>query len=186
MTLVKKPVLYLYPEKTTDVSVKLDIDGEILCVYPEYNGLWQVTADPDGTLTDKNGRKYYCLYWEADVFNNLIPDKSVGFVVKGEDTAEFLRKKALELGLNEREANEFIIYWMPLMQNNPYNYIYFSIDEYKAAARLDIKPQVDTSIRFTMLWQALDSPIQVTEQILPKTPTRVGFTVVEWGGAEIK
>ena len=183
---VKKPVIYLYPEKTTDVSVKLDVDGELLCVYPEYNGLWQVTADPDGTLTDADGRKYYCLYWEADIFDDLIPDRSVGFVVKGEDTAEFLRQKALALGLNEREANEFIIYWLPLMQSNPFNYVYFSIDEYKEAARLDIEPDADTVIRFSMLWQALDKPVQVTEQILPDTPQRNGFTVVEWGGAEIK
>lgn len=186
MITIAKPVIYLYPEQKTDVSVSVDIDGELTCVYPEYDGMWQVTAEPDGTLTDNSGRQYYCLYWEADIFDSLVPDKSTGFVVKGEDTAEFLREKALALGLTEKEANEFIIYWLPMMEDNAYNYVYFSIDEYKEMARLNIEPGSDTSIRFAMLWQALDAPIEVTEQKLPETPKRQGFTVVEWGGAQIE
>ena len=50
-----KPVIYLYPEKETDVEVVLDYAGELTCVYPEYNGKWEVTAFPDGTLIGKNG-----------------------------------------------------------------------------------------------------------------------------------
>ncbi len=184
--MVKKPVIYLYPQKTTDVTVSLDFDGKLVCTYPDYNGLWQVTAQPDGTLTDKAGREYYCLYWEGDSNKSYLPDDNIGYMVKGEDTAEFLRKKALELGLNQKEANEFIIYWLPLMQNNAYNYIYFSIDEYCDAAKLNISPAPDTVIRFSMVWKGLDKPYHVTEQILPKTPVRTGFTVVEWGGVEIK
>ena len=30
-------------------------------------------------------------------------------------------EKLAQLGLNEREAEEFIIYWLPKMQNNPYS-----------------------------------------------------------------
>ena len=183
---VAKPVLYLYPEKKTDVTVRVDVDGKLSCTYPAYDGSWQVTAAPDGTLTDKGGRQYYCLYWEADMYDKLCPDMKTGFVVNGKDTAEFLRQKALELGLNEREANEFIIYWLPLMEKNKYNYIYFATDEYAKAARLDIDPVADTVIRFSMLWKPLDTPIAVTEQILPRTPVRRGFTAVEWGGAQIK
>lgn len=181
-----KPVIYLYPEEETDVTVKVEVEGELTCVYPAYDGKWQVRASPDGTLTDKKGREYYCLYWEADMFNTILPDKTHGFIVKGEDTAEFLREKALKLGLSEKEANEFIIYWLPQMEDNAYNYVYFSIDEYKNAATLDITPHADTVIRFAMMWQPLDKPIAVKEQILPKTPERYGFTVVEWGGAKIK
>ncbi len=183
---VKKPVIYLYPETATDVTVDLDFDGNLTCTYPEYNGLWQVNAAPDGTLTDKSGREYYCLYWEGESNSSYVSDKKVGFMVKGEDTAEFLREKVLALGLDQKEANEFIIYWLPLMQDNAYNYIYFSIDEYCDAAKLNVTPAPDTVIRFSMVWQGLDSPYAVTEQILPKTPVRRGFTVVEWGGLEIK
>ena len=183
---IAKPVIYLYPEAETDVCVKVEVDGELSCVYPEYNGGWEVTAMPDGTLYDKNGREYYCLYWEADMYDSLQPDKTCGFVVKGEETAEFLREKALMLGLTEKEANEFIIYWLPQMEDNAYNYVYFSVEEYKKAATLDITPVADTVIRFAMMWQPLDAPIDVKEQQLPDTPERNGFTVVEWGGARMK
>ena len=42
-----KPVIYLYPEAETDVTVTLDYDGELTCVYPVMNGnSWMVTASP--------------------------------------------------------------------------------------------------------------------------------------------
>ncbi len=181
-----KPVIYLYPEKETEVNVKLTYDGKLTCVYPEYNGGWTVRARPDGTLYDKNGREYYCLYWEGQPNTPRVYDKNVGFVVKGSDTAEFLREKLLYLGLNEREANEFIIYWLPQMEDNNYNYIYFSGEEYTKSARLDIDPAPDTLIRVMMVWEPLDIPRRVTEQKLEKAPERNGFTAVEWGGTKIK
>ena len=48
----EKPVIYLYPEQEQDVSVRLDYDGKLTCTYPEYDDGWDVTAAPDGTLTD--------------------------------------------------------------------------------------------------------------------------------------
>ena len=49
-----KPVIYLYPEAETEVTVSLDYGGELTCVYPAFDGgaSWSVTAAPDGTLTD--------------------------------------------------------------------------------------------------------------------------------------
>ena len=48
---------------------------------------------------------------------------SDGFVVRGADAAEFLVEKLAILGLNARESEEFIIYWLPKLQGNEYNYI---------------------------------------------------------------
>ena len=60
-----KPVIYLYPEEETEVTVSLDYDGELTCVYPAFDGgtSWSVTAAPDGTLTDTAGQTYNYLYW---------------------------------------------------------------------------------------------------------------------------
>ncbi len=181
---MKKPVIYLYPETETEVSVKLDYAGRLTCTYPEYGDGWKVTARPDGRLTDALGREYYCLFWEG------IADEPYeigeGFVVAGNDTAEFLREKLLYLGLTETEANEFIIYWLPQMQGNAYNYIRFAGDEYTEKAKLDIKPAPDTLIRVFMVWQGLDTPIEVEEQTLTPVTSREGFVAVEWGGCELK
>ena len=179
-----KPVIYLYPEEETQVSVRLDFDGQLTSTYPSYEDGWTVDASPDGTLTDPaTGRQYYCLFWEG-----LSPteyDFSTGFCVAGENTAAFLEDALADLGLTEKEANEFIIYWLPKMEHNPYNLISFQTEAYTDSAMLTIDPAPDTLIRVFMAWQGLDQPVEVEPQTLT-APDRTGFTAVEWGGAEIK
>jgi hypothetical protein len=177
-----KPVIYLYPEEETRVSVSLTLDGTLTCTYPRYQDSWQVTASPDGTLTDGSGREYYALFWEGEL--NAKYDLSRGFCVKGEDSAAFLEKALEELGLTEREANEFILFWLPALEKNPYNVISFQTDAYTDAARLDVSPAPDTVIRVFMTWQATDAFQEIPPQTLT-APDRTGFTVVEWGGTEI-
>lgn len=178
-----KPVIYLYPEEETEVSVNLALDGRLTCTYPAYENVWKVTAAPDGTLTDAKGQTYNYLYWEGETYAQY--DLSKGFCVKGEDTAAFLEKALVKLGLTRREANEFIVYWLPLMQDNPYNIISFQTDTYTDAAKLLVDPAPDTLIRVFMAWQAVDEYVKLEEQEL-SAPERTGFTVVEWGGTEIK
>lgn len=178
-----KPVIYLYPKVETDVSVKLILDGKLTCTYPAYNTGWKVTAAPDGTLTDAKGQTYNYLYWEGET--NTRWDVTEGFCIKGEDTAAFLEEALAKLGLNRKEANEFIVYWLPLMEQNPYNIISFQTDIYTDAAQLQIDPAPDTLIRVFMVWKATDSFVELPEQEL-NSPERTGFTVVEWGGTEVK
>lgn len=177
-----KPVIYLYPEEEMEVSVKLELDGKLTCTYPSYQDEWKVKASPDGTLTDAKGQTYNYLYWEGETYARY--NLSKGFCVKGEDTAEFLETALAQLGLNRKEANEFIVYWLPLMQNNPYNIISFQADIYTDAAKLEVNPAPDTLIRVFMAWQASDTYVELEEQQL-SAPKRIGFTVVEWGGTEL-
>lgn len=182
-----KPVIYLYPEVETDITVKLGAKDKLLVSYPTYKDGWQVRADATGKLTDlQTGRELYSLYYEAD---NTTSGQHLdeGFVVKGADTVAFLEEKLAQLGLTDREAEEFIIYWLPQMQNNAYNYIYFAIgDEVAANMPLEVSPAPTTSIRINMEWKALDAPISVKPQQLPTTPERKGLTLVEWGGTVLK
>ncbi len=91
----EKPVLYLYPETETEVRVLLDYDGELTCSYPAYRDGWSVTAQPDGTLTDKDGMVYSYLYWEG--LGQAEYDFSEGFCVRGADTAAFLEQALASL-----------------------------------------------------------------------------------------
>lgn len=178
-----KPVIYLYPESTQEIAVKLDYSGELTCTYPEYKDGWHVTAYPDGTLIDEEtGNVYSYLFWEG--ISDTAYDFSKGYVIAGEDTAEFLEMKLSELGLNRKEANEFIVYWLPRMQENAYNLITFQNEIYTDAAKLDIDPKPDSVLRVFMAYKSLEEPIEIEEPII--TPfERNGFTVVEWGGAEV-
>ena len=179
----EKPVIYLYPEQPTEVTVTLDLDGVLTSTYPTYGDGWQVTAYPDGTLTDESGRDYYCLFWEG--LQNADYDLTRGFSVAGQDTQAFLEDALAQLGLDEREANEFIIYWLPRMEHNAYNLITFQTDRYTDGAVLHVSPAPDTLIRVFMAWMPLDAPVDIEPQELT-APARDGFTVVEWGGAELQ
>ena len=183
MVAEEKPVIYLYPETETRVTVKLDLSGELTCAYPAYDGGWVVTAAPDGTLTDEHGRTYNYLYWEGEVANEF--DFSKGFCVAGSDTAAFLEDALDRLGLTRREANEFLVYWLPRMQDNPYNLIAFQQEAYTESAKLTVSPQPDSVLRVFMAWKPLARPVDIPAQILPGFERR-GFTLVEWGGAEVR
>ena len=182
-TVTAKPVIYLYPEGETEVSVKLDYEGELTCTYPAYEDGWRVTAAPDGTLRDAAGQTYNYLYWEG--ISSAPYDFSKGFCVKGEDTADFLEKALAELGLTRREANEFIVFWLPMMEQNPYNLIAFQSEAYTRRAELEVEPAPDTTIRVFMAWQGLEEAVEIEAQNL-SAPERQGFTLVEWGGTEVK
>lgn len=177
-----KPVIYLYPEQEMNVSVTLDYDGTLTCTYPKYHNGWNVTACPDGTLTDQKGQSYNYLYWEG--LTKMSYDFSEGFCVPGSETAEFLEKALSALGLTRKEANEFIVFWLPLMQENPYNIISFQTDTYTDHARLTISPEPDTVIRVFMAYQPSNEEITMKPQLLT-SPERTGFTAVEWGGTLI-
>lgn len=178
----EKPVIYLYPEQQTEVTVELLLDGELTCTYPEYKNGWKVTANPDGRLLDENGMEYNYLYWEGKSSHPY--HMSQGFCVAGKDTAAFLEKALEQLGLTRKEANEFIVYWLPQMQENPYNLISFQTEDYTEHAKLKITPKPDTLIRVFMTWQPLTKPKEIPKQKLC-APKRSGFTVVEWGGSQL-
>ena len=182
---VDKPVIYLYPEEETVCSVKVELDGELTCTYPEHgeNGWQNFTARPDGTLIFPDGKEYYCLYWEG--ISNMKPDLSKGFCVKGEDTADFLTEILPKIGLTPREANEFIIYWLPLLQENEYNLISFQREAYTDVCDLIIDPMPDSLLRVFMTYKPLTKPIEIEPQEFGGF-IRKGFTVVEWGGGIIK
>ena len=181
-----KPIIYLYPIIDTDISVKLQYKDNITVSYPKYTNGWKVLAKNDGTLTDlSTNKRLYSLYYESEnVVNFKVGNE--GFVVKGEDTIAFLEEKLAILGLTERESEEFIIYWLPKLEANKYNYIRFAtLDEINENMPLEINPNPDTIIRVLLTFKGLDNPIEVQEQQLT-TPERNGFVAVEWGGTEIK
>lgn len=177
-----KPVIYLYPEEKTEVSVKLYYDGGLTATWPAYEDGWNVTAGPDGTLSDAQGNEYSYLFWEG--VSDTTYDFTEGFCVAGEDTAAFLRQTLAQLGLTPREYNEFIVYWLPKMQENTYNLIAFQGEAYTDTAKLAIEPQPDSLLRVFMAWKPLARPVTIRPQALPPFE-RIGFTVVEWGGAQV-
>ncbi len=179
-----KPVIYLYPEQTTKVSVSVSPTGGMTVSDPFYNHGWNVVADPNSNLTNlADGKTYPYLFWEGRG-DSIYHIPKNGFVTSKENLESLLNDKLSLLGLNEKETKDFKEFWLPkiLSENKPYYFVTFiskqKIDE---IAPMKISPQPDTIIRVLMDYKGLDSYEDVPELSL-KTPERKGFTVVEWGG----
>ncbi len=177
-----KPVIYLYPEKTTRVQVNVAPQGGLTYSDPAYGNGWHVIADPNGSLTEvSSGKTYPYLFWEGR--GGLYQTPKRGFVVAKAEVETTLREKLGILGLNAKETADFLEFWLPRMQAKPYYFITFlGTSQMNVLAPLTISPRPDTVFRILMDFTPLDAPITVETLPLGKTPERKGFTVVEWGG----
>lgn len=185
---LKKPVIYLYPKTTTQVELNLDFKGDLLFSYPEYKNGWNVIANPNGDLT-YNDRNYKYLFWEGKTnLSNTPINWNEGFYVTKDSLVSFFENSLAQVGLNENETQDFITFWIPEMISNNLNLIHFAFTkEYDKLAPLHIKPQPDNIIRVFVFWTGIEQnhKPQIKEQVFPKF-NRDGFSVIEWGGTEIK
>ena len=185
--MVMKPVIYLYPEARTDVSVQVAFDGKFLFTYPEYGSGWNVTALPDGTLTDKkDNREYSYLFWDGNMqYTAEETTYENGFFVHKDNVVAFLQEILPQFGLTPREYNEFIVFWTPYLQKNEWNFIHFRTgDGCDMISQNTVTPQPQTEIRLFMDFRKADGPLDIAPQ-KAAAPERKGFTLVEWGGMEL-
>jgi hypothetical protein len=192
-----KPAIYLYPEKKMQVNVQVEIPhGEFLYTDPMYpKGGWKVVAHPSGkieyigkNLTDSKGVVNYgdgvfpYLYYEGKIADSVVEKPTKGFVIAYNQHSSFFDELLPKLGLNQKESQEFKDYWLKALPKASYYFIGIipksNLDEIEP---LTVTPQQDTTIRVTLYFEAL-SEFKVVTPPAVTTPTRSGFTVVEWGG----
>ncbi|MFH1088457.1 MAG: hypothetical protein V1719_01285 [Patescibacteria group bacterium] len=176
-----KPVIYLYPEKRTKVSVKVEPQGGLSYSVPEYKDGWEVWAEPTGKLTEiLTNQVYPYLFWEGR--GGLYQSPEQGWVVKQSEVSKFLDDKLGKFGLIAQEIADFKEFWLPRMQDAPYYFIgFWDTPVMNVLAPLSITPQPNTVMRILMDFKPLNQPISVKEPEII-THQRKGFTVVEWGG----
>jgi len=184
---VLKPAIYLYPNVEQKITIKHDFKGQIKNTYPKYTNKWEVIAKPNGQLKNlADKRSYNYLFWDG-VYN--FPKEhynyKTGFIVKKSNLIKFLQEHLTKIGLNNTEINDFIVYWLPLLNKNDYNFIHFRInDNIDNISFLNVDPKPDTVLRVFMEFKGVEKDLRITKQEL-KTIKRNGFTLVEWGGAYI-
>ncbi len=175
-----KPVLYLYPEKDMEVSVDFEHKNYLTTTYPKFVDKWQLIARTNGDLMDASGRHYYALYWEENINHDISFQE--GFYVESKDATNFLENALKQLGFNERESNEFIMYWLPILERNKKSLVYFELtEERESSNKLIIEPQPDSLLRVAIHIKKVNEQVNIQRQVLP-TFKRQGFTAVEWGG----
>ena len=181
---VRKPVVYLYPEKEMDVSVEINIKNSYFTsVYPKFNdrNKWNVHAKPNGDIIIKD-KTYPYLFWEAESYS--FQNMNKGFVVKSDDAEKFLEEKLRILGLNDKESTDFITFWLPVLMKNKLSLCSFQTQEFFNNFEMNIEPKPDSVLRVFLSIKKLDYLVNVEEQKLERFE-RKGFSVVEWGGSDI-
>jgi hypothetical protein len=176
-----KPVIYLYPEESTEVYVNVEpVDG-ISISDPEIGKGWNVLASPEGVIYNEADYKTYpYLFWEGFAADFETPEE--GFVIAKNEVNNFFDEKLSYMGLNEKEIADFKEFWVPLLANDPYYFITFiSQADFEAYAPLTVSPTPDSVIRVFFDYRGLNAPVEVVEQELGQG-LRDGFTVIEWGG----
>lgn len=184
--IMDKPVIYAYAPTSTRVHIELALKGELLFTYPTYKKGWDFTTDANGTIK-MNNQQYKYLFWEGETaINSSLMTWNEGFVVEKENLLLFFEDKLTAMGLSSIEQQDYITYWVPLMNKNEKNYIHFIFnEEYNEYANISITPKPDNMFRVFMLWTKADNfkDINIPEQIIPSFKHE-GFTIVEWGGAQ--
>ena len=175
-----EPIIYLYPTTALEVHVEAKPLHAIRASTPPYRGGWDVLAQPSGALRAA-GKRYSYLFWEG--LSSISPMRSEGFVIPQGEVAGFFERMLPQLGLSERESEDFRAAWLPRFHGAPYYFITFlpreTIDR---LAPLVVNPEPDVVIRVLMDFRPLRTREPVTAPDLPRPPERRGFTVVEWGG----
>ena len=182
-----KPVIYLYPQTTTDLNLKLKLHGFLTKTEPLYQDGWQVSAEPNGKIKNlATGDSYDYLLWEGLGLDYPSSDK--GWVVEQKNLDSFFSDKLSKLGLNDQEMGDFKEYWLARLTEKPFYKISFlSQRQFESLASVEFSPIEPTVfIRVMMTADGLDDFVSIPEQLLPATPQRSGFTAVEWGGTLLK
>ncbi len=185
-----KPAIYLYPQKSTAVNVKLNPKGYLTVSDPPYNPIygWNIIAYPNGTIVQLNTSIadqsiYPYLYYEANLSEK--PDPKEGFVLEKSNISGFFDNTLPIVGLNNQELMDFKEYWLPRLSKikTKYYLIYFlSKEEIERIEPITLTMPIDTAIRIRLYFKPLNSLINIPEQILIPAPQRSGNTMVEWGG----
>jgi hypothetical protein len=197
--IVRKPNIYLYPPETTDVTVQLKL-GEGCALTrsdPTYGDGWNVTIEPDGSLSDSRGYlvgevdgeevifdapRYGYLFYEADV-----PDvwqRKSGWLVARDDLTGFFTDTLTAYGFQGREVDDFLEYWSPLLSDD-YYLVCPQTEEIDAVVGLYVEPEPDSVLRLFFLIEPVDESLATADWYLPEPLIpkfeRTGFAVVEWG-----
>ncbi|MBD3299999.1 MAG: hypothetical protein GF347_01480 [Candidatus Moranbacteria bacterium] len=184
-----KPVIYLYPKKDTRVQIKVEPNGGFTFTDPQYNQGWDVLAYSNGKIKNlADNKNYPYLFWEGIGLD--YPKIEKGWIVQDNELETFLEEKLQLLGLNKKEIRDFNDYWIKRLKEDAYplhKIAFLDKSTFDELAPLEIKGEnPDKIIRVFMTAQGVEKYEKIEPQKLPQTPSRKGFTVVEWGGALLK
>ncbi|MCR4588616.1 MAG: hypothetical protein K5682_09445 [Lachnospiraceae bacterium] len=178
-----KPVIYLYPVETCDVTVTFAYPELLTEVIPSYPAEWTVTASPEGSLTTSSGESYPYLFYESETPFYYF-QREEGFYLPAEDRDQVMLSVLKAYGLTPSEALEFVEYWDEYLEKGVDYRMYPQLNAIcEEAMPITITPAPDSILRIWMLFEEhLEGDTTTVKEPTVTPLKRKGFTVVEWGG----
>ena len=173
-----KPNIYIYPTTQLNLNVQISfpMGGEIITSIPDYGKGWNITVDTNGLIDNK----YRFLFYESIQPN--VWQREQGWIIKKDNLESFFRANMAEYGFKGMEIEDFIEYWIPLLDKNEFYLIYPQTKNilYKVIS-LDVSIQPDNMLRLHYLIKGTNN-----NNINLAAPTiegfkRDGYYITEWG-----
>ena len=199
-----KPVILLYDEnekkENENVEIKLTLNEamNIGATYPqptscdeknptkkeyEWKGSYSSKGNNDACEMKINNKKYEYVFWEGPCMKG---DEFKGEVIgiKADKFEEELDLLLERLGLNERERNDFIVYWITKLSGRKGHKVTICDEKYdNEIARLEVSgftEQLRVMLKFEEIEDDEVMKMKGVETVEKKVRPR-GKYVVEWG-----
>jgi len=179
------PLIYLYPQTSKVVSLKIESSLFSPKLALDKNKSWNVTALPDGTLTTLDGKKHKFIPYEF--LRSDFKRPANGYVIEGSKLEAYLKNDLWKkLGLSDSEINDYWWDTKPRIKSSPYYFVsLIDRSEIDRVLPMEVNPKPDTILRnMTYILPLSQSPsmsiIPLEEEKLI-APERKGFTVLENG-----
>jgi hypothetical protein len=173
-----KPNIYIYPTTQLNLNVQISfpMGGEIITSIPDYGKGWNITVDTNGLIDNK----YRFLFYESKQPN--VWQREQGWIIKKDNLESFFRANMAEYGFKGMEIEDFIEYWIPLLDKNEFYLIYPQTKNilYKVIS-LDVSIQPDNMLRLHYLIKGTNNNnINLTAPTIEGFK-RDGYYITEWG-----
>lgn len=169
-----KPNIYLYPEVSAAVGVRVGSPHDLVADDPPYPaGGWRVTADPTGELHTADGPRDY-LFYELAVDPAQFQTTS-GWCVPGRQAVASMEDAMADLGFLPSEIADFGEAWDADLPTADAMTIY---PQTEGLPSLFIDPPPDHLLRTWFL--VADGCFPAATPVLAAVP-RTGFHAAEWG-----
>lgn len=175
---VRKPNLYIYPEQELNLAIKIAFPngGKITESIPEYAEGWNVNVKPSGIIDDT----YEYLFYECTVPD--LHQKKYGWTVPKNNLNEFFTKNLSASNFSEKEINDFIEYWTPLLDKYDYYKIYpqyIGTIEKMSIINFSVEPKNIFRLHYYVQGTNKNNNNLLMPTI--QTAVREEFFAVEWG-----
>jgi hypothetical protein len=175
---VRKPNIYIYPVQKMNLSIKLIFPqgGSITESIPLYHGIWNIDVEPSGLIDNQ----YSYLYYECRIADQF--KYKSGWEVEGNQLETFFRDNLAETGFIETEIEDFIEYWIPILDDTK-NYAIFPQFKEDIDPVIQLNFSVEPTSVLRLFYVIMENEGMIHDLEEPVIPhfERIGFTVTEWG-----